>query len=83
LWHIDLLPGNDSKINNETMAIARQLLRKYATVLESLLGSDPRAPKEVLLEAVFSMWSAPRLYHATDRVLPFFFNPIKWEITHV
>jgi hypothetical protein len=23
---------------------------------------------EVLLETVFSMWSGPRLYHATDRI---------------
>jgi hypothetical protein len=48
--------------------IARQQLRKYATVLEPLLGGGPRAPMEVQLEAVFSMWSAPRLYHSIDRV---------------
>jgi hypothetical protein len=36
--------------------------------IDPLLGSGPRATMEVLLEAVFSMWSAPRLYHATDRV---------------
>jgi hypothetical protein len=48
--------------------IARQQLRKYATVLESLLGSGPRATMEVQLEAVFCMWSAPRLYHSIDRV---------------
>jgi hypothetical protein len=35
---------------------------------QPLLGSDPRATKEVLLEAVFSMWSAPRLHHAIYRV---------------
>jgi hypothetical protein len=48
--------------------IARQQLRKYATVLEPLLGSGPRATMEVQLEAVFSMWSTPGLYHSIDRV---------------
>jgi hypothetical protein len=38
-----------------TSAIARQQLRKYATVLEPLLASGPRATMEVLFEAVFSM----------------------------
>jgi hypothetical protein len=33
-----------------------------------LLGSSPEEIMEVLLEAVFSMWFASRLYHATDRV---------------
>jgi hypothetical protein len=47
--------------NNETTATARQQLRKYATVLEPLLGSGP------LLEAVLSMLSAPRLYFSTDK----------------
>jgi hypothetical protein len=46
--------------------IARQQLRKHATVLETLLSSRPRVTVEVQLEAVFSMWSAPRLYHASD-----------------
>jgi hypothetical protein len=32
-----------------------QQLRKYATVLELLLGSGLRATMEILLEAVFSM----------------------------
>jgi hypothetical protein len=32
-----------------------QRLSKYATVLEPLLGSGPRATMELLLEAVFSM----------------------------
>jgi hypothetical protein len=41
--------------------IARQQLRKHATVLETLLGSRPRLTMEVQLEAVFSMWPAPRL----------------------
>jgi hypothetical protein len=31
-----------------------------------LLGSRPRVTMEAQLEAVFSMWSAPRLYHASD-----------------
>jgi hypothetical protein len=46
--------------------IVRQQLRKHATVLEPLLGSSLRATMGVQLEAVFSMWSAPRLYHAID-----------------
>jgi hypothetical protein len=55
LRHIDPLLGNDRKINNETTAIARQQLCKYATVLEPLLGSGLRITMEALLEAVFSM----------------------------
>jgi hypothetical protein len=42
--------------------IAGHQLRKYATVLETLLGSRPRVTMEVLLEEVFSMWSVPRSY---------------------
>jgi hypothetical protein len=37
------------------MAIGRQQLHKYATVLEALLGSNPQVTMEVLLEEVFSM----------------------------
>jgi hypothetical protein len=59
LWHIEPLLGSDRKTNNETTAIVRQHLRKYAKVLEPLLGSGPRATMEVLLEAVFSMWPPP------------------------
>jgi hypothetical protein len=47
--------------------VARQQLQKQ-TRQWPLLGSDPQATMEVLLEAAFSMWSAPRLYHATDPV---------------
>jgi hypothetical protein len=61
LWHIDSLLGND----RETTAIAMQQLRKYATVLESV-GSGPRATMEVLLETVFSLRSASRLYDSTE-----------------
>jgi hypothetical protein len=43
LWHIEKLLGNDRETNDETAAIAGQQLRKYATVLEQLLGSGPRA----------------------------------------
>jgi hypothetical protein len=43
LWHTDTLLGNDHETNNETTAIAMQQLRKYATVLEPLLGSGQRA----------------------------------------
>jgi hypothetical protein len=41
---------------------------KQTTRQQSLLGSGPGATREVLLEAVFSMWYDPRLYHATDRL---------------
>jgi hypothetical protein len=34
--------------------------------METLLGSSYRVTMEVQWEAVFSMWSAPRLYHASD-----------------
>jgi hypothetical protein len=68
LWHIDTLPGNDRETNNETTAVNIQQFRKYSAVLELLLGSGPRTTIEELLEAVFSMWSGPRLYHSTDRV---------------
>jgi hypothetical protein len=50
------------------MTISMQQLGKYTTVLEPLLVSGPRATMDVLLEAVFSMWSAPRLYHLTNQV---------------
>jgi hypothetical protein len=33
-----------------------------------LLGSDPCATMEIVLAIGFSMWSAKRLHHATDRV---------------
>jgi hypothetical protein len=44
-----------------------QQLRTYATELEALLGHSSRATME-LLEAMFSMRSASKLYHSTDRV---------------
>jgi hypothetical protein len=61
MWHVDC------ETNNETTAIARQQLRKYTTVFQPLLGSGPCVILEVLLEAMFSVWSAPKLYHSTDR----------------
>jgi hypothetical protein len=61
------LLGKDRKKDNETTAIAGQQIRKYATVLKQLLGRGPRETMEVLLEAVFSVWSALRLYHSTDQ----------------
>jgi hypothetical protein len=67
LWHIYPLLGNDRK-TNEIKALARQQLLKYATVLEPLLGSGLRATMEVLLEAVFSVWSTSRLHHTTSTV---------------
>jgi hypothetical protein len=48
------LLGNDRE-TNETTAIAKQQLRKYATVLNPLLASGLSATVEILLEAVFSM----------------------------
>jgi hypothetical protein len=65
LWHIDPLVGNDRETNNETTAIAMQQLRKYATVLETLQDSGPRATSEVGSGVFYG--SAPRLYHSTDR----------------
>jgi hypothetical protein len=55
LWHIEQLLGNDRKKNNAIMAIALQQHRKYATVIETLLESGPRATMVVLLEAVSSV----------------------------
>jgi hypothetical protein len=48
-----LLIGNNRETNSETLAISRQQLHKYATVLELLLGSGPRTTMEVLLERCF------------------------------
>jgi hypothetical protein len=55
MCHTDPLLGNDSETNNKKKVIAMQQLRKYATLLDPLLGSGPRATVEVLLEVVFSM----------------------------
>jgi hypothetical protein len=52
LWYKDPLLGNDSE-RNEITAIASQHLRKYATVMEPLLGSGPRAMMKVLKKVVF------------------------------
>jgi hypothetical protein len=62
------LLGNDRETNNDKTAISMQQLCNYAILLEPLLGSGLRATVEVLLEEVFSTWSALRLYHSTDRV---------------
>jgi hypothetical protein len=35
--------------------------------IDQLLGNGPRATMEILLEIVFSMGPAPRLYYSTDR----------------
>jgi hypothetical protein len=53
LWHIDPLIDNDRETNNETMTVAKQ---------------RPARNKGSTLGSVVSMWSAPRRYHATDRV---------------
>jgi hypothetical protein len=55
MWHIDTMAVNDGETNNETTASAMQQLRKYATILEPLLGRGPRPTMEALLEGVFSM----------------------------
>jgi hypothetical protein len=47
------LIGNDRETDNETTAIAMQQLRKYATLLESLLGSGPRNSGSALGSGVF------------------------------
>jgi hypothetical protein len=47
------LLGNDRETNIKTTDIAMQQLRKYATVVEPLLGSGLRAAMEIMLEAVF------------------------------
>jgi hypothetical protein len=54
LWHIDPLLGNDCETNKETTIIASQQLRKYATVLEPLLGISLGGTTEVLSKVVFS-----------------------------
>jgi hypothetical protein len=43
---------------------------KQTTIERPLLDGGPHATMEVLLEAVFSVWSASRLYHATDLLHP-------------
>jgi hypothetical protein len=52
--HKDPLLDNDCE-KHETTAIDMQQLRKYATTLEPLQGSDPGATVEILLEGVFSV----------------------------
>jgi hypothetical protein len=37
--------------------------------METLLGSSYRVTMEAQWEAVFSMWSAPTLYHASDNTV--------------
>jgi hypothetical protein len=66
--HIYPLIGNDRETNNEKTAIARKQIRKYATVLELLLGSGSPEILEVLLEAMFSMYrsEAISLYRRVD-----------------
>jgi hypothetical protein len=52
LWHIDPLQGNDRE-TNDIRAVAMQQLRKYATVLEPLLGSGPLTTMEVRWKRYF------------------------------
>jgi hypothetical protein len=53
--------------------IARQQLRKHATSTGDVARQQLRVTMEVQLEEVFSVWSAPRLYHAigTSKQRPF------------
>jgi hypothetical protein len=51
LWHIDPLLGNDRE-TNETTVVTRQRLKRN---------------NGGMLQAVFSVWSALRLYHSADR----------------
>jgi hypothetical protein len=60
LWHVGQIVKQQLWNKTETTAITRQQIRKYTTVLESLLGSGLLATMEVLLP----LWSAPRLYHS-------------------
>lgn len=49
MWHIELSLGNKLKAKEKT-TIAREQIRKYATVLEPLLSSGLPLTMEVLLE---------------------------------
>jgi hypothetical protein len=69
LWHID------HKTNNGTMAIARQQLCKYTTVLELLLGSGPRATIELLFVVVF-LWLHSE---ATSLEQPCWVSAVQWS----
>jgi hypothetical protein len=73
------LLGDDRETNIETTAIAKEKLHKYGTVLEPLLGRSLRTTMELLLEAVFSVWSALRLYNSTDRVHFSEFSTVEWS----
>jgi hypothetical protein len=53
VWHIYPFVSNDHETNNETMAVARK---------------QPKHNSEVLLIALFSIWSALRLCHGTNQV---------------
>jgi hypothetical protein len=53
VWHIDPLVSNFHETNSETMAVARK---------------RPTHNSEVLMVALFSMWSALKLYHGTNQV---------------
>jgi hypothetical protein len=59
------------------MATAMQQFRKYATVLEQLLGSGPRSTMEVLLEAMYSM--GPLRGHITRQTEMSLGNAVKWS----
>jgi hypothetical protein len=45
--------------------VTRQHLCKHATIMQALLGSRPHVTMDLQWEAVFSMWSASTLYHAS------------------
>jgi hypothetical protein len=63
LWNVDPLLGNDRE-TNETTAFARQ---------------RPVSNSGSIVGVVFSTWSAPRLYHATDRIKFSWCSRVQWS----
>jgi hypothetical protein len=61
-------PSNGSRIVPSAIWHMEPLLGNGRITNEiAAVDSGPRATVEVLVEAVFSMWSAPRLYDPTDQ----------------
>jgi hypothetical protein len=59
--------------------VARQQLRKYATIMQALLGGHSRVTMEIQLEEVFSMWSALTLYHANYQLSETVLDSYRWQ----
>jgi hypothetical protein len=53
--------------SQEKVILDNILSRRPVARQRQISGVGTRATVKVVLEAVFSMWSAARLYHATDR----------------